>query len=813
MAFADNSKVSYIGESAFQSCTSLAAFNFPASVAYIGAHAFDNCSSLTAITFEDGETQLVIGEKDELYEDGEEGEGVKLPKYNYTFRYTALTEVTLPTRLEYLGGATFYGLTSLEKVTFPAADSELTAIGSSAFSGVNNAVFENIDKLTKLTLISNGAFNNVTSLHEITLHDSVTMIGKDAFASSGLTSIDVPANVKYIGDRAFGYATELESFVWESDGVSEYKLGTSVFEVYAYNGTTKLSNVVLPEGLVELPDGASNSGTFSYTSALTSIVLPSTLKKIGAYSFYKGGLTALDLSNSSVETIGDYAYAETKSLTTVELEGSPVNTIGAFAFAGSAITSFTISSELSAIGGSAFDTPVTLSVSRYNYYYRQEGAMIFENATNQLIYLDKEKIDGKFTFPEGTTEVGEAFLKDCTALTEVVLPDSVTKIGNNAFNGCTNLTAINFPANLESIGDGAFQGTKIASAVIGRKVSRIGNNAFKDIKELVSLEFELGGTVGLSMGTYAFSGSGIAGTLVIPNRTRNVDFDTIGIDNYCFAYCASLENLVVESGTPAGLEDRPLSIGRFAFMDCVSLVSVTLSEIVGTEAKPNSLPSSNYVFRKALDFEAFAGCTNLTTFTYERSDYNATIGTAGGSNFDGVLIGNYQFYKCTNLTTVVLPDTMVVYDNKSKQYTNGDSAKYIYANGSKKSTSNCMKGAGREIFNGCEKLEYVTMGTADVGGLFSSCTSTLKALVINGVDGMLASTLKFGAQTGIFFSKEVKEVTSLPSGVICYTDATIKPEGWSDTVWSGLTTGTSLSQFFEIVNTPASSESGEEAQA
>lgn len=817
VSFAEEGKVSYIGSNAFAGCTALTSFSFPASVAYIGDNAFNGCSQLASITFEDGDTPLVIGIKDEIDENGNIG-----TKQNNTFKGTVLTEVTFPARLEYIGGDSFSYLGTLEMITFAASDSELTGIGFSAFSGVSNATFVNFDKLNKLTYIGIGAFNNTTALTEITLPGSLKIIGKEAFVNSGLTSVSVPASVTDIGENAFG-GLGLTSFVWESDGNSVYKIGLKAL----YNNAS-LATVVLPEGLTEIPDGASNSGTFGGTTALKSIVLPSTLKKIGAYAFYMSGLETLDLSNSSVETIGEYAFADSADLRTAELEGSPVNTIKASAFAGTAITEFTMPSELIDLDISAFASSVKLSVSRYNYYFRQEGNVILENATGSLVYLDKSKIDGKFTFPDGIAEVSDGLFKDCVALTEIVLPDSVTKIGDDAFNGCANLTAVTFPVNLEHIGKNAFKGTALTSVTIGMNVTRIDDYAFDGITALASLTFEEGGRKGLTIGRYAFNGTGITGTLVIPNRTRNVDFDTIGIDN-CAFMGTKITKLVIESGTPVGLEDRALSVGRRAFAECKSLTEVSVSEIVGVTYNGDIYSGR---WRKAFDHQAFYGCTALTTFEYPVSNYNSAIMSGYP---EGIIVGNYLFYNCTSLKKAILPATLLADGSRAKTntYTFGFEnrtfdERLTYNSGSEvlgavSKDTTAMLGASCDLFYKCSSLEYVEIGTLgaigkgatkDVGvNVFNDCSSTLKVVIITGEHAEFNSYVSFGNDTKVFVSKDVSSLSSVPSTGAYYTDATTQPAGWSDTVWSGMTTtGMSRSQFLEMAYPSSSSESGE-AQA
>src|SRR5579859_1469546 len=60
-----------------------------------------------------------------------------------------------------------------------------------------------------VTSIGNYAFENETSVASVTIPDSVTSIGLDAFLGSGLTSVTIGGSVTNIGAAAFGYCSSL----------------------------------------------------------------------------------------------------------------------------------------------------------------------------------------------------------------------------------------------------------------------------------------------------------------------------------------------------------------------------------------------------------------------------------------------------------------------------------------------------------------------------------------------------------------------------------------------------------------------------
>ncbi|MBK6089625.1 leucine-rich repeat domain-containing protein [Ruminococcus difficilis] len=96
VSFVNCLKIASIGTSAFQSCASLTAVNFPNSIASIGTSAFQSCASLTAVNFPNSITSIGT----------------------YAFQYCAsLTAVNFPNSIASIGADAFYGCTSLTDVT------------------------------------------------------------------------------------------------------------------------------------------------------------------------------------------------------------------------------------------------------------------------------------------------------------------------------------------------------------------------------------------------------------------------------------------------------------------------------------------------------------------------------------------------------------------------------------------------------------------------------------------------------------------------------------------------------------------------
>ena len=121
-----------------------------------------------------------------------------------------------------------------------------------------NTPLRNVDLSFNSKLISFSLYG-CYSLTSVTIPDSITSIGEDAFADcSSLTSVTIPDSVTSIGDSAFCNCSSLTSVtipdsvtsIWDSafDGCSSLTsvtIGNSVTEIgfYAFDGCSSLTSV------------------------------------------------------------------------------------------------------------------------------------------------------------------------------------------------------------------------------------------------------------------------------------------------------------------------------------------------------------------------------------------------------------------------------------------------------------------------------------------------------------------------------------------------------------------------------------------
>jgi hypothetical protein len=113
-----------------------------------------------------------------------------------------------------------------------------TSIGDSAFDG---ASLTSVTIPDSVTSIGNDAFLNCTGLTSVTIPDSVTSIGNQAFQNcTGLTSVTIPDSVTSIGYGAF-----------VGNNLISVTIGNSVTSIgnYAFAFSGNLTSVTLYEGI------------------------------------------------------------------------------------------------------------------------------------------------------------------------------------------------------------------------------------------------------------------------------------------------------------------------------------------------------------------------------------------------------------------------------------------------------------------------------------------------------------------------------------------------------------------------------------
>ena len=200
-------RVTSIGRSAFNGCTSLTNVTIPNSVTSIGDYAFEKSTNLTRVNYSGTVSQwktIKIGSYNEklrnaiiICTDDVIGNGNTVTIDNLKYKINNDYTAQIVGRTDTLGN-----LIIPEPVWYEGHTFTVTSIVNNAFSGCSSLTSVTIPN--SVESIGDNAFQNCSSLTSATIGNNVTSIGSSAFfGCSKLKKIEIPDSVTYIGSKAF----------------------------------------------------------------------------------------------------------------------------------------------------------------------------------------------------------------------------------------------------------------------------------------------------------------------------------------------------------------------------------------------------------------------------------------------------------------------------------------------------------------------------------------------------------------------------------------------------------------------------------
>ena len=550
---------------AFRGCTSLTSVTIPNSVTSIGYSAFENCTSLEFVNYNGTKSQwkAITIDSDNSYlthaiikcTDGIIGNGNTVTIDNLKYRIYNDDTASL---VGYIG--TLKNIAISKSVTYEGFTFKVTSIGSSAFEYCTSLTSITIPD--SVTSIGDEAFDGCTSLTSLTIPDSVTSIGSYAFEyCTSLTNVTIPNSVTSIGSYAFSRCTSLTS-VTIGNGVTSIRNS-------AFSDCTSLTSVTIPNSVTSIGYSA-----FENCTSLTSVTIPDSVTSIGGSAF-KGctNLTSIMIPDS-LTSIGDSAFDDCSNLKSVNYNGTKAQW--------KSISGYGNVSQIIKCTDGIYANSNTIIIDSVKYRLNDDTAQVisYSGTLENITILESVTYEG-FTFkvtsigssafkdctslksatiPDSVTSIGDSAFFDCASLTSITIPDSVTTIGNNAFSGCSSLTSATIPNSVESIGDNAFQNcSSLTSATIGNNVTSIGDNAFNGCSKLKKIEIPDSVTY---IGSKAFDGTAFY------NTVKNWEDGVLYCGNHLISAKSDVTKITVKAST--------VSIAAGAFDNCKSLEKINV---------------------------------------------------------------------------------------------------------------------------------------------------------------------------------------------------------------------------------------------
>ena len=578
-------------------------------------------------------------------------EGVKKIGCYAFANLTALEEVVLPSTLQEIDYGAFYGCSSLQKITFSAAN-DLKIINQNAFEKCD--LQDTVD-LSAVCVISDYAFAGNVDLKGVVTSDALLSIGQYAFAGcKSLKNVTIEAaKVKY-GTYAFTDCEALTSFevnssvlpegmFYECIGLESVTIGPDVndigpfafldtslssFEVQNGNKAFKVQtadHVLSADGKTLIAVAPSVEGT--YTAGNIGGAEVTAIGK-GAFS-HNTKLTAVELP--SVTQVGDNGFGSSKNVSSIKL--GTLSKIGEYAFFETAITEHPSITTETQMGKYAFSHSALTTVTI------PDGMTVPEGAFSECLKLESVVIGNDVTLEDyafstdkdnvfkvrNFDEDGEKYFYYVfeSTLKTVTIGDNAV-IGKNAFAGAAGLETVNLGANAQ-IGYMAFYNNCSLANIDLSKVTTIDDYAFSGDVYYICLDDSM--TVGAidSDGFYRYTYHG-------PQIPKADLSSATKIGAYAFAYCREMTDVV--------LGDQITEIPEYAFAGCMSLVNINLDHVT-------SVGDNAFIENKALANVDLSAAETIGEYAFVYCDELAQI-KLGEAVTD---IGEGAFSYCKKLTT------------------------------------------------------------------------------------------------------------------------------------------------------------------
>ena len=274
----------------------------------------------------------------------------------------------------------------------------VTSIGGGYFKPlISKADYRNLVHMVKIPdtvkKINDRSFYGCTELNKITIPNSITKIGHEAFCNTGFVSIEIPNTV--------------------------IEFGSGVF-----SNCQNLKKVKLSDKTTNIP-----SETFANCKSLKNYEVPNTVTKLGE-SVFENCISLKDVTiPDTITEIPDKAFKGCSSLTLENVNLNNIVKIGIESFSGCGeIINLKLSDSLQKIERNAFENCTGIKTIDFGTSLTSIGSYAFYNCYN----LESLKL------PDSLKEIKNSAFMECTKISgDIVIPDSVVTLEREAFYDCS----------------------------------------------------------------------------------------------------------------------------------------------------------------------------------------------------------------------------------------------------------------------------------------------------------------------------------------------------------------------------------------
>lgn len=379
-----SSTVKKIGSLAFSDCKLLTSITLPNGLNQLGSSSFHGCDALTSIEIPssvksiyslgcDNLVSLKIGSTEDMSEIAD-GEGAIIFDRSF-LGLECLEEVIIGNHVQIIGENAFSICEALEYVYLGSGIEE---IGKGAFSYCT--ALESIRIPQKTVSIEDGAFSECEKLTSINIPKTVKNIGIGALALTNIKEIALDdENDSFCLENGILYTKDkTRLIICTPDGQREVVTvanETTTIDAYAFVEKKEIKQIILPQGLIEILNGAFygceglqgvnipssvieiGKEAFALCSSLKSIEIPQGIYQIQNGTFLGCASVEEIIIPDSVKILGRAAFAECTSLKRVVI-GKEIKEIDDLLFYGNvSIETFEVAEgneEFSSIDGNLY---------------------------------------------------------------------------------------------------------------------------------------------------------------------------------------------------------------------------------------------------------------------------------------------------------------------------------------------------------------------------------------------------------------------------------------------------------------------------
>lgn len=456
-------KCTYIGENAFASCSGLDTIQLGESLDTLAIKAFAYASQCKKLICRAAVPPVTMDEKSlvttytktELYVKEK-----SLELYQKTAPWSQFTVIKAydpsgsADDMSFVMAGVAYEVISKENLTVGVAHNDTVAYKGEVMV---RPTVDYAGNTYNVIAVQPGAFKNCTELTQIELPTSITSIGDSAFnGCSAMEYLVVKAtSVPTLGNAVFtGIDFAKAKLFGSQSAAATYKTAAQwkdftnfsiVIDVVTVDGCTYKCNNIIASTL-DFTGAKGASGNLVLPDVVMIDGYPFTITNIAGNSFYSTNLTGLKLPS-----------------TLKSISGSAFFTLGAY---NNPIEEIVVPEGVTSIGSNAFYGAHVKHVELPKYS--------LTNLANSAFYscdIDGIEIPGSVGVINGSTFYG-------SHMNWVILGEGITEIGTNAFYS-THIGAVRLPSTMKKIGDGAFSAcSMLASLTINEGLEEVAENAF-----------------------------------------------------------------------------------------------------------------------------------------------------------------------------------------------------------------------------------------------------------------------------------------------------------------------------------------------